>query len=227
MQPYFMPYLGYWQLINEVDVLVISDDTKYTKQSWINRNRVWKNGRIEYITIPIRAGSDSLRINQREIASTFSPDAFIRGNLQDYQKCNNNKDVGSLMKNILYFNDKNLSRFLINSIEETLNYLNMEKRILIASELAIPNTAKGQERIFYLSQKLGITGYVNLPGGKELYSRAQFENKGISIEFIVPKLAVYETFNKKYEPGLSMIDMLFNVDKLNIRDVHMRDYNLD
>jgi len=226
MQPYFMPYLGYWQLAKEVDLLVLSDDTKYVKQSWINRNRIWENGNIGYITIPIKSDSDYLPINLREISNEFDPNRLMRKILQQYP-VRANLDAEDFLRKILYCNEKNLSQYLFDSIKSTLDYLGISTPILFASSLEIPKELKGKERIFYLSSKLEIRKYVNLPGGKNLYSKNEFFVNGIDLEFISPKLSSYSTLGKSFEPGLSIIDLLFNIEKEEIKQVHLLDYSLE
>ena len=71
MQPYFMPYIAYYQLINEVDQFVIYDDIKYTKKGWINRNRILSNDKEAVISIPIRKGSDFLDIKDRFLSDNW------------------------------------------------------------------------------------------------------------------------------------------------------------
>lgn len=64
MQPYFFPYLGYFQLINAVDHFVFYDDVNYIKGGWINRNRILVNGQASYIGIQLIAASSNKRINE-------------------------------------------------------------------------------------------------------------------------------------------------------------------
>ena len=66
MQPYFLPYLGYFQLINAVDVFVIYDNIKFTKKGWINRNRILLNGKPHYFTIDLNRSAQNLKINQKQ-----------------------------------------------------------------------------------------------------------------------------------------------------------------
>ena len=54
MQPYFLPYIGYFQLISAVDVFVVYDNIKYTKKGWINRNRIIQNGRDGVFSLPLK-----------------------------------------------------------------------------------------------------------------------------------------------------------------------------
>ncbi|NCO32134.1 WbqC family protein [bacterium] len=70
MQPYFFPYIGYFQLINAVDEFIIYDEIEYTKKGWINRNRILVNGKDEYITLPLKKSSDFLNVNERYLADT-------------------------------------------------------------------------------------------------------------------------------------------------------------
>ena len=60
MQAYFMPYIGYFQLIEAVDEFIIYDNIQYTKKGWINRNRILVNGTDQYITLPLKKDSDFL-----------------------------------------------------------------------------------------------------------------------------------------------------------------------
>jgi hypothetical protein len=74
MQPYFLPYLGYFQLFSAADVIVIYDDVQYTKQTWINRNRFFLNGSIKYISINIQKDARHKKINERNIAYKYFND---------------------------------------------------------------------------------------------------------------------------------------------------------
>ena len=71
MQPYFLPYIGYWQLMAAVDTFVIYDNIKYTKKGWINRNRMLLNGEAVTFSLPLAKDSDDLDVVQRRLADTF------------------------------------------------------------------------------------------------------------------------------------------------------------
>jgi hypothetical protein len=64
MQPYFVPYIGYFQLINLVDRFVIYDDVNYIKGGWINRNRILINSEPRYLTVPLKGMSPNKLINE-------------------------------------------------------------------------------------------------------------------------------------------------------------------
>ena len=65
IQPYFLPYLGYFQLINYVDLVILYDNVQYTKKGWINRNKIIRDGKLIDISIPLKKGSSTLNINER------------------------------------------------------------------------------------------------------------------------------------------------------------------
>src|SRR3954467_5142491 len=65
MQPYFLPYIGYWQLIDAVDEFVVYDNIQFTKKGWFNRNRILEAGHDRPFTIPLKKASDYLDVNQR------------------------------------------------------------------------------------------------------------------------------------------------------------------
>ena len=71
MQPYYCPYIGYWQLMNAVDEFVVYDNLKYTKRGWINRNRFLQNGKAAFFTINLKKDSDFLDIKDRIISNVF------------------------------------------------------------------------------------------------------------------------------------------------------------
>ena len=69
MQPYFLPYLGYWQLMARADRFVVYDDVNFIKGGWINRNRILVNGAPVYVTIPVEKVSQHKKICDCRIAS--------------------------------------------------------------------------------------------------------------------------------------------------------------
>ena len=72
MQPYFMPYIGYWQLLASVDIYVIYDDVNYIKKGWINRNNILVNNDKQLFTISLNGASQNKLINEITIADDFT-----------------------------------------------------------------------------------------------------------------------------------------------------------
>jgi WbqC-like protein family len=66
MQPYFFPYIGYFQLAACSDIFVFHDDVQYIKGGWVNRNRILRDGQPRWLTLPVRKGASRLTIQQRQ-----------------------------------------------------------------------------------------------------------------------------------------------------------------
>jgi hypothetical protein len=78
MQPYFLPYIGYFHLMAVTDVFVIYDRIKHTKKGWINRNRFLLNGVPSTFSLPLRNAPDDSLICERELAAEYDPSRLLR-----------------------------------------------------------------------------------------------------------------------------------------------------
>src|SRR5437016_10802468 len=86
MQPYFFPYIGYFQLIHSVDLFIIYDNIKYTKKGWINRNRFLRNGAEVVFTVPLRKDSDFLNVKDRTVAGDFGRGKLVNQLREAYRR---------------------------------------------------------------------------------------------------------------------------------------------
>ena len=116
MQPYFFPYLGYFQLLSAVDQFVIYDNIQYSKRGWINRNRILRNGKSEYITLPLKKASDYLDVCERSISDDFDREGLIKKIEIAYRKAPYFVQVMPKICEILSYPNVNLFTFLQNSL---------------------------------------------------------------------------------------------------------------
>lgn len=216
MQPYFMPYIGYFQLINAVDKFVVYDHIQYTKKSWVNKNRFLNDGRDELFTISLRKGSDYLNINQRMLSenSLEIRKKILRKLENSYRKAPHFSNCWNLIENIfLYGGSENLFDFIVYSLDSCLDYLGLPKSLIISSEVEDLNDLKlkGKDRVINICRKAGAKKYVNPIGGVKLYDKQFFQEAGIELFFLKSKPLEYKQFNSDFVPGLSIIDvMMFN-----------------
>jgi hypothetical protein len=208
MQPYFMPYIGYWQLMHNVDIFVVYDDIEYTKKGWINRNRFLLNGKPETFTLPLKKDSDFLDVCQRQLSDNISAEkAKLMRRLEvAYGNAPFFKEGKSLLVDALASNEKNLFRFIYQSIESIHARLGMTSRLVVSSTLGIPRPLKGQDRVIATCRALGATDYINPIGGIELYDRTAFMVDGICLKFQKVRPHHYLQFNNAFVPHLSVID---------------------
>ena len=183
MQPYFLPYLGYFQLMQHVDTFIFADDYQYSKGGWINRNQILSGDRIEKISLPIKSNSVTAKISDREIAQVFNVGKIMRKFEHAYGK---NDEVSKILHDILNFKTKYLSEHLINGLTVLAEYLNIKATFLKSSEFDIPVFYSASEKIIYLSRMLDIPNYVNSPGGQALYDKNNFKQMGVDLNFLEP-----------------------------------------
>lgn len=209
MQPYFFPYIGYWQLMNAVDRYVIYDDVNYIKQSWINRNNILMNGNAVRINLLLSQASSFKKIN--EILLVSSPNSLI--NLlktieSAYRRAPQFDTVFPMIRGILEHEDKNLGGFLTYSIRTLHAYLGMPSEILLSSDIEKDNNLKGSEKVLELCCILKADTYYNAIGGVELYNRDAFAARGIELRFLKTKPIIYPQFKNEFVPNLSILDVL-------------------
>lgn len=211
MQPYFFPYVGYFQLISSVDLFILYDNIKYTKKGWINRNRMLQNGRDVIFSLPLKRDSDSLDVRDRELALDFNPGKLLSQMNGAYQRAPYFERTFPLIERVLRHEERNLFKFLHHSIVSTCDYLGIATELRVSSELAIDHHLKGQDKVLALCAAVGATTYVNAIGGMELYSVDAFRTRGIALKFIKSKPFEYPQFDMEFVPWLSIIDvMMFN-----------------
>jgi len=209
MQPYFLPYIGYFQLINAVDKFVIYDDVTFIKQGWINRNRIILNDKDFLFTLELKGASSFKEINKVEVGKNRLK--LMKTFYQAYQKAPYFEEVRPILNSILNSLESNLSKYLFYTIELINDYLGIKTKLLISSEIDKNNTLRGQEKVIEICKNLDASIYINSIGGKELYSKTDFAASEIDLFFLQPYKIEYLQFRNKFIPWLSIIDvMMFN-----------------
>jgi len=226
MQPYFLPYIGYFQLIGAVDVFIIYDNIKYTKKGWINRNRYLLNGSEAIFSIPLAKDSDFLEIRQRKIAHDFERRKLFQQIAGAYRRAPH-ADVGlALLETILDCDDQNLFEFISRCISRVSEYLGLETPIVVSSTLPIDHTLQSQDKVIALCEAVGANAYVNPIGGMELYSSDAFAAHGLDLTFLRSSAFEYKQFENQFVPWLSILDLLMFNPLPDVRDRIAHGYEL-
>ena len=206
MQPYFFPYLGYFQLIQAADNFVVYDDVQYIKGGWINRNYILGQGQKQRFGLPIEKASPNKRIH--ELALCVKDHKLLKSIALNYANAPFYKDVYPLVVEVLAYPDRNLARFLEHSLKKVSAYLGLERVWHVASLLEKKSGQTGQARILDICTQLGAKEYINLPGGVDLYTAADFRAHGIQLSFLQPRIEPYPQYRHPFVPNLSIIDVL-------------------
>ncbi len=216
MQPYFVPYIGYFQLIKAVDKFVIYDDVDYIKRGWVNRNRIIKPGtdgkEDMWFTLPVKNASSNKLIKEIKIhAGGKEKNKMLKTIQHTYSNAPYYDDIYPLIEDIIRNSEDNLAKFLEDSLKEITNFLDLDTEFIVSSNIEKDLNLSGQEQILEICKILDAATYINLPGGKELYSKKDFKEHGVDLYFLEPKEIKYEQFGEEFIPNLSIIDvMMFN-----------------
>jgi hypothetical protein len=210
MQPYFLPYIGYFQLISAVDVFVIYDNIEFTKKGWINRNRILVNGKDDYFTLPLKKASDFLNVNQRELSESYHKDSIkILSKIAElYKKAPHYNEVFPLIKKVFMVENQNLFDFIFNSLKIFCDYLEIKTDFVVSSSVLIDHSLKSQNKVIAICKQLEATNYINAIGGQELYDKEMFEKNKIELNFIKTEPIKYKQFDNDFIPWLSIIDVI-------------------
>ena len=227
MQPYFMAYIGYFQLINSVDTFVIYDNIQYTKKGFINRNRILHNGTDKQFTIPIKKDSDYLNVVDRNISETWSKDRKKLLNIinQSYKKSPYYNECIDVINECIMYENYNLFEFIYFSVQKLCSYFNIDTNIIISSDIDIDHSLKSQEKVIAICKQLNAKTYINSIGGTNLYDTKTFKQQNINLNFIKSKTIEYSQFNQEFIPWLSIIDVMMFNDKNTINN-YLNQYTL-
>jgi hypothetical protein len=209
MQPYFFPYIGYWQLLNAADRFVIYDDVNFIKQGWINRNRILINGAPRYITVPLDGASPNKRICDiavqgaqrwrsktiKSIECAYGKSAFYSAVFPEIERQIRHESV-------------NLAEFLAAHLTSMAEFLGIETEIIPSSRVYSNSDLSSQERIIDICRREGASAYINLPGGRELYDAESFGAANVNLEFLSSRISPYRQRTANFVPNLSVIDAL-------------------
>lgn len=207
MQPYFFPYIGYFQLMKAVDVFVLYDDAQYMKGGWINRNKIILNGSAAWLTLPVRRDGITTAINQRYYLPDSNGLEQARNRVDAaYSKTTAYNEIAPLVFQLITYHDCNVARYNANLLMELGRQLQTDCTFAFSSQIAKPNGLKGEAKVIALCRALGATHYVNPIGGHKLYDPKNFRKAGLKLSFLktrVPPLSLPEG-----PQHLSIIDSL-------------------
>ena len=185
MQPYFLPYIGYWQLIQAVDKFVVLDDVNYINRGWINRNRISVYGEPHWMTLPLVGASQNRMISEIDLLPDDGWKSCLIKKVEDsYRGESSFLTTIQVFRALLESAQGNLSIFLASSIQRISRLLEIATEIIPTSRIFPKEDLKGQHRILDICIRLGADEYLNPPGGRDLYDAELFAGRGIKLMFL-------------------------------------------
>ena len=209
-QPYFLPYLAWWQLIKAADLFLLSDDYNFIRSGWICRNRILVEGKPFFFRIEVKKRSSYKLIKNMEIVPV-KVEKKLKTLEFAYHKAPYFDNGIALAERVLRYPETNLADFLEHSVREVCSFLHITTPLKRSSELVGNSMFKREERIYDACRRTGADTYINAIGGTALYHRDEFARQGITLKFLKSGLPVYPQFKKPFVERLSILDaIMFN-----------------
>ncbi|MEK9612741.1 MAG: WbqC family protein [Flavobacteriaceae bacterium] len=224
MQPYFFPYIGYFQLINEASVFVLYDKVTYRKSSWLNRNRIKQKGNSSpvYITVPVKNPSANNLIEETEISKNID----WRNNLKkliyyNYKRASFFNEVYPDIVELIFYEEQSLHLFNSNILTTLCNKLSITTPIITQNEqhskiesrldkVGISKEDVRQQRVVELCNLYNASSYINPINGMDLYCFDFFNKHKKDLRFIKTDFIEYPQFKGPFLENLSIIDVLMH-----------------
>jgi hypothetical protein len=212
MQPYFMPYLGYFSLINVCDEFILFDTPQFMRHSWIERNRILKlDGEPSYIKAAIHKPKQKDSIQSVAINNAVNWKAKIYGQLTHYKnKAPFYRDVIKLLDEIFEQNYTSITKLNYYGLIKICEYLKIQTPIKIWSEMGIeiePVSAP-DEWALNICKAYNAHTYINAIGGEEFFDKGKYRSNDIKLKFLEQTPIPYKQFDNNFVPFLSIVDVL-------------------
>lgn len=184
MQPYFCPHIGYFQLVNAVDIFVFYDNVQYIKGGYINRNSLKNENRF---TIPVSKKDVKSMKNINEVKINWENiffDKFKRTLQIVYGRERNFNSINSIVELLFKNKPRFISELAINSIKAFSRYLDIQTKFLKSSEIDYDKTDDRALNLINICKSQNCNHYINSIGGKNLYKKDFFYDNGIKLNFL-------------------------------------------
>lgn len=212
LQPNYIPWKGYFDLIAGCDLFIIYDDVQFTKNDWRNRNRIKTPKGAEWLTIPVVGGLGQL-INEVLIADPRWQLKHWKTLQANYARARFSREIFELLEPV-YLGEafSNLVAANVRFIEVVCSYLGITTKIQLSSNY--PRRSSGSNGVLELCMLVGSTCYVSGPAGRKYLVEDDFSRAGIEVCWF--DYAGYREYSQlwgAFEHHVSILDMLFNCGK--------------
>ncbi len=215
-QPNYLPYSGYFNKIKNSDIFIVYDTAQYVKNRWDNRNRVKGNDKDVFLTIPLEAKASYLK-KFYEVSlpqnSIWKKKHFKT--LKTYYNKSNHWSLYEKFFEDYYLDneDDKLVDFNMKLIKFVMNELDIKSKIVMASELDVDPKLSSTEALVSLVKAVNGKKYLSGPSGLKYLDSEQFDQENIELEFQNYSASKYKQQGKDFIPGLSILDLIFNIGK--------------
>lgn len=214
LQSNYIPWKGYFDLINSVDEFIIYDDMQYTRRDWRNRNKIKMSDGLRWLSIPVDVkGKYFQKINETQVSDISWSLAHWKTIIQVYSKTKFFNEYRIIFDEFYAKNqEKYLSLINFRLIELVNSILGIKTRIKWSSDYEL---LEGQtERILGICQQAGADIYLSGPAAKDYFDESLAEKMGIKVEWMdYSGYPEYQQLYPPFEHGVTILDLIFNEGK--------------
>jgi hypothetical protein len=211
IQSNYIPWRGYFDFIDDVDLFVFLDDVQYTRRDWRNRNQIKTPNGLIWLTVPVifsRNNADTKIENVQVDYSQNWTKKHIESIRTSYCRAPFYKDYADEFFDILNKRYETISKLNVNICKWIMQQLDIKTETKMSSEFNPSGTKT--DRLIDILKKAGATSYLSGPAAQNYLEVEKFRDAGISIEYKVYEYAEYPQMHGKFEPHVSVIDLIFN-----------------
>ncbi len=210
LQSNYIPWKGYFDIINSVDKFVIYDEVQFTKNDWRNRNKIKSKDGLIWLTIPVRQNALEQRIDETSVALTNWNRKHLNSIVTYYSKAEHYRDVKDFVAD-LYMNvdSENLSEINSYFIKAINGFLGIKTEIINSSDLGLHGDRN--ERLVDACKKLNGQVYLSGPSAKNYLDVKLFNDHNIDVEWI--DYSGYKEYPQLFPPfchEVSILDVILN-----------------
>lgn len=212
VQSNYIPWKGYFDLINLVDEFILYDDVQYTRQDWRNRNRIKTPNGLMWLTIPVKAkGRHFQKVRETVISDPGWSDRHWRSIIQNYSRAEYFHTYRELFEALyLGHNERFLSQVNYRFLSAICQILGINTKLSWSMDYHLIEGDK-TERLVDLCQQAGATEYISGPAAKAYMNEELFEDEGILLHYMdYSGYPEYHQLFPPFEHSVSIIDLIFN-----------------
>jgi hypothetical protein len=209
IQSAYLPWRGYFDLIDDVDLFVFYDDVQYSKNSWRNRNRIKTARGLAWITVPVRQKSLSQLICDTEIESGQEWEKRQLGQFRDaYARAPHFELANGFLAEALEHKFRTISELNVHLAKRICEFLGIRTRLVMSSQF--PTQGAKTERLLGLLKAAGATSYLSGPTARDYLEEAALREAGIALEYKSYDYAPYPQQWGAFEGAVTVLDLIAN-----------------
>lgn len=211
LQSNYIPWKGYFDLINMVDEFILYDDVQFTKNDWRNRNIIKTQSGLKWLTIPVSQKSMSQKIRETTIADNRWSKKHWNSIVTYYARADNFRYYKSLFEKLyLECSEQYLSKINLRFLKAICDLIGINTKLSWSMDYNLIEVKT--ERLVDLCQQAGANVYISGPAARDYIKQKLFDEAGIEVQYI--DYSGYPEYKQLYPPfehAVSIIDVIFNV----------------